>query len=255
MANRVGKLVRGPRPAFTLVELLIVIGIITILIVLGMSVAHKVSGSGRIEATKQTLRVLDSSLTEYISVKGEMPPAWVVDPRPNNANGATIQPVADAKNISASGPDQVAINSVGLYMAQCKSVPSVDAIFKQLDARLIKLFDPDSPGNDNDMTAQTSLSTVMDAWGRPIRYVHPVFKGLLPEPPGTTFDVSTVLQKPPGKNWGFKDILRDTTPGPTGTDGGIPQGNRPYFYSAGPDGDPTTTDDNVYISVPRFQKP
>ena len=153
MANRVGKLVRGPRPAFTLVELLIVIGIITILIVLGMSVAHKVSGSGRIEATKQTLRVLDSSLTEYISVKGEMPPAWVVDPRPNNANGATIQPVADAKNDSppSGGPQQVAINSVGLYMAQCKSVPSVDAIFKQLDARFIKLFDPDVDGNDNDM--------------------------------------------------------------------------------------------------------
>jgi hypothetical protein len=33
-------------------------------------------------------------------------------------------------------------------------------------------------------------------------------------------------------------------------DGGKCVGGRPYFYSAGPDKDPSTIEDNVYLSVP-----
>ena len=52
---------RKPR-AFTLVELLMVIGIITILIVLGISLARRVTGTGKKALTEQTIRVLDTAL-------------------------------------------------------------------------------------------------------------------------------------------------------------------------------------------------
>ena len=39
------------------------------------------------------------------------------------------------------------------------------------------------------------------------------------------------------------------------SDGGITSGNRPYFYSAGPDGNPATLDDNVYINPVQHADP
>jgi hypothetical protein len=39
---------------------------------------------------------------------------------------------------------------------------------------------------------------------------------------------------------------------PANSDGGTSPDARPYFYSCGPDGDPSTTADNVYIVTPTF---
>ncbi|MBO6514362.1 MAG: type II secretion system protein [Phycisphaerales bacterium] len=39
------------------------------------------------------------------------------------------------------------------------------------------------------------------------------------------------------------------------SDGGRCPTRRPYFYSAGPDGDPSTIEDNIYTTVPLFDDP
>ncbi len=243
------------QPAFTLIELLIVIGIIAILVGIAITVGAKVLSSGKERLTLDALKVLDQSLAEYVASKGGNPPATVDDPRPGNT-GATIyiQPVADATNMA----DGVTINSVGLYVAQCRGLASVDAIFKGLDAKIFRLYDPDgtSAGWDN----QPELLTVFDGWGNPIRYVHPAFQGLIYGPwptlstPTASVPTSAVLGAPPANRaYGIVDIRRNNQAGGD-ADGGRGPGGRPYFYSAGPDGDPSTIADNVYLNQPQIQK-
>jgi len=100
--------------------------------------------------------------------------------------------------------------------------------------------------------------------------VHPAFKGFVfgPNYPATVtdptafVDTSLVLgPPPPGKLYGITRIRRNNvqTAGATpsnepDSDGGLTAASRPYFYSAGPDGDPSTVADNIYLTVPRVSK-
>jgi prepilin-type N-terminal cleavage/methylation domain-containing protein len=248
------------RPAFTLIELLVVMGIIAILIVVAVGVAAKVSGSGKARATEQVERVLDTALDAYIQAKGAPPAPWVLDPRSNNTgNQPFVQPVADARNMD-SGTE--IINSVGLFILQCKEVPAADAALKQLDAKVFHQYNPENSESPTLLGHQPTLLTAFDGWGNPIRYVHPQFKGLVlqtPNDPTTGVMTTTVLPQPPGKQFAIANIRRNAGD-PNGiakpdSDGGLNQSNRPYFYSCGPDGDPSTTDDNIYYpSQPRLQK-
>ena len=179
---------RTHRPrGFTLVELLVVIAIIGVLISLVFVIAHHVAGSGKQRATEGVLKVLDSALQEYIDAKGSYPSSTVLDPRDTpNANPRHIIPVIDGRNYSAPN-DTVGdnaghptfINSVGLFMLQCKEVPAAEAQFKSLDARLAHEYDPDAEDapNSPNFAQQPRLLTAFDGWGHPIRYVHPAFKG------------------------------------------------------------------------------
>jgi len=248
---------------FTLVELLIVIAIITILIVLSLAVAGKVTGTGKVRSTEQIIRALDQSLNDYIAEKGSIPPATVIDPRPANT-GTTryIQPVADARSDNSG---QI-INSVGLYMAQCKGIPSAEAAFKSIDSKFIREYNPEAGASAASYQDQPTLPTVFDAWGKPIRYVHPVFKGLLygpdyanqtdPTQPLDIRDPAFLGPAQPGRPYGIYIIRRNNsqTGGGPDSDGGVNPGTRPYFYSCGPDGDPSTVDDNIYITKPQVQR-
>ena len=63
-------------------------------------------------------------------------------------------------------------------------------------------------------TQQPSLATAFDGWGNPIRYVHPVFKGLLttvgdPTQPIDLAAANSIYPTPPGKQWGIHNIRRN----------------------------------------------
>jgi prepilin-type N-terminal cleavage/methylation domain-containing protein len=257
---------------FTMVELLIVIAIITILIVLSLSVAHKVTGSGKLRATEQTIRVLDQSLSAYINAEGGNPPATVIDPRPGNTGtNRRIQPVADARS-EQSGE---MINSVGLYMAQCKGIPAAEAAFKNIDAKFLREYNPEANAAPGNYQHQPTLPTVFDAWGNPIRYVHPAFKGEIygnrTAGGGTPSDFTAVSDilgtAATNRPYGITSIRRNNVPTSTApdSDGGANPSSRPYFYSCGPDGkvgyevdaSGKVTDfnaDNVYMTIPGFQR-
>ena len=112
----------------------------------------------------------------------------------------------------------------------------------------------------------------------PFRYVHPAFHGGLydatfnaaerrgnyadPPDPNKPFDVRIVLTEIPQSALPIRQIRRNSgepTPNePTGTtapdsDGGYcpRNGGQAYFYSAGPDGDPSSRSDNVYVESSR----
>jgi len=152
-----------------------------------------------------------------------------------------------------SGTGAYDINTVGLFLLQCREVSSTQEKLAGLDAKMVKTIDVDSdlaPQVASNYTDQWALTTVLDGWGHPIRYVHPVFKGLIPDPnTGAPVDLNVAnpyVQTPAGKQWGISQIKRHTLT-PAGSDGGLNPTNRPYFYSAGPDGDASTTEDNIYI--------
>ena len=134
--------------AFSLIELLIVVGIIVILISISLAVGFRVSGSGKVRQTEQTLRTLDQSLSEMIAkLGGTNPKPYVVDPRPANVaqtNPANqfVQPIIDGVNEA----DGAVINSVGLFMAQCREIPAVFATIQGLPPKILKDYDADANG-------------------------------------------------------------------------------------------------------------
>jgi prepilin-type N-terminal cleavage/methylation domain-containing protein len=254
----------GRMAGFTLIELLVVIGIIGILIALALAVGSRVASSGKERVTEQTLRALEGSLDAYIQAKGGMPGATVLDPRKNGSvpNSTYLWPVADARNMSSTSAVPEMINSVGLFILQTRGVPSAEAAFKNIDTRYLHTYDADG-GTATAWTSQPELLTAFDGWGNPIRYVHPAFHGIVGlgagNPPAQV-DVDTVLGPAPSpRQYAITQIRRGTAPGtgpatPPDSDGGLCTAGRPYFYSCGADGDPSTTGDNVYVVRPQVQK-
>jgi prepilin-type N-terminal cleavage/methylation domain-containing protein len=273
-----------PRPrAFTLIELLIVIGILVLLMAISIVVGSKIVGSGKQRATEGILKALDTSLSEYIHTQERNPPPIVTDPR----NPAYVLPVADAA-IPTDPPAQTppvpppTINSVGLYLLQAKAVPEANSAIQGIDARYLKTYDPDSQGTNGPFAQdkQPSLLTVFDGWGQPIRYVHPAYQGAWPAYSASGMAAYTPAEQkagapPPGKNFTFaaqqngirRNASSDNPQVLPDADGGLVNNNRPYFYSLGPDGHagysvdsstpPAPVDfnkDNVYLAIPRYQK-
>lgn len=257
----------GRRTGFTLVELLVTIGIIGLLVSIVLAVGVAVAGTGKQRATEQVLRSLDLVLESYVAETGGIPGPTEPFPDggdPTNPLQTVVQPVADAR----LGTTDEMINSVGWFMLQCRNSPSAEAKLKGLDSRFVKEWDatvgtPSVPALD-----QPRIATVFDAWGNAIRYVHPAFDGLIhgPDysggnvtPGGAASAVRTedVIGPPPqNRVYGFTSIRRNNrkvgTQATGDSDGGMCQSETPYFYSAGPDGDPATVEDNVYTTRPIF---
>lgn len=264
------------RRAFTLMELLVVIGIIAVLVAVTIVVGAAVTGNAKSQLTADGIRVMDNALAAYITDVGDIPPAYTEDPRAaqDTSKRGQLLPVADARNMSdnifpGSPAGYQMINSVGLFMSQATPVSYQGSIirakgstqaktaFNGLPSRLSTTFDPDPTGGASDR--HPPLTTAMDAWGRPLRYVHPAFDGLLIDAPDSanpqpdaSRNVQDIVQNPYPTAaiptaWAIQQIRRNgsTTTAPASrsqaqmfpdADGGTCTGNRPYFYSAGADG-------------------
>lgn len=248
------------RLAFTMIEILLVVGIIVILAVLALTVGNKVAGSAKVTATKKRLDQLDAALAAYFKAKGGYPPAFVLDPRPALSAAKNAIPIIDGQ-YGPNATTSPALNTVGLFLLQSKGLPEVEKAVSTLGSDALKEVDVDSQGTGMpDLAKQPRLLTVLDAWGNPIRYVHPTFHGYVH---GATADTPIATDKVLEKGamgaqltFPITPIWRHpatTTYPKANADGGLTKGGKPYFYSAGPDGDPSTTDDNVYTEQPDFE--
>ncbi len=248
------------RPGFTLIELLVVIGIIAILIAVSVVVGAKVASSGKGSATADTIRVLDAALGDYINRVGKNP-----DPVTRvtlvSGSGVNVFPLIDGKD---TGTDKY-INSVGLFIQQAEGTGGVGTAIAAINDKYVRRYDPDANG------PQTELTTVFDAFDRPIRFVHPTFDGTwtgAPRPAGavgTAIDLSNPAASPIKdqtlrNDLAIREVRRnfltdeDRTANASlvgDSDGGVCPSPKPYFYSAGDDGDPSTLTDNIYTTKPR----
>lgn len=147
------------RRAFTLVELLTVIGIIgvlaTILLVAGASVIRAQKAS----QTKGLLETLDRALDEY---------RHVYDRYPNYSRDryAELQAVTNGGNYDTfAGESHPKQPEFALFYLQTRGVGVVDSLLQALPGDLVRTI-----GTLND---GTELVRVVDAWGTPILYIHP----------------------------------------------------------------------------------
>lgn len=288
---------RSVRSGFTLIELLVVIAIIGLLVGLSAMIGTAVINGGKNKATLGILQSLDEALVAYIDQKGDIPPPLVEVPFAdlptairNNIPGGDVSafyPAIDGRGRESVTGDMNEVNSVALFIQSASVVPKVQEILGTMNSQFLYKFSADEE-------VQPFLLTAFDAWGNPIRYVHPKFDGIIErerrelgeagEPiniinPSKPFFVAGAL--PSGSrlrvrmkflrrnrlidaDFGDAGILGGGPTDPSGfvdfdllpdSDGGKTVGNRPYFYSAGPDGNPSTLEDNIYTISPQHVDP
>ncbi len=294
----------SPRRGFSLIEILVVVAVLTILVAITLTVGSSMLDAGKKNATEGVLRLLDQSLADYIDTTGSIPPALVkIESGSLNtevrgivgADNPAFYPAVDGRiDVVIPNDDPTApvrhyeINSVGLYLYSIRSALDPQSIVSHLDSKLARNYDL-----QDDL--QPELLTVFDAWGNPIRYVHPTFDGIIENnrrAAGEAGDFLAVFDTDPNTGTGFftraflpvdlvtipfinaegDQIIRRNKiltydqefayddgsldyPVETDSDGGVCPNQRPYFYSAGPDGDPSTVEDNIYTVLPEFLSP
>jgi prepilin-type N-terminal cleavage/methylation domain-containing protein len=265
------------RRGFTIIELLVVIGIILVLIGITFAVGRSVVGDAKKRTTEDTLRVLDTALQAYIQTRGDNPPVKVRFTNTTNNQTNTLVAIdgvtTDGLPSGATTPQL--INSVGVFIAVAQQVPESKAILDRLSAKQLAQLDIDFV-SDTQNGPQPTLPTGLDAWGRPIRFVHPkadgVIQGDVSNTTATNQDVRRLEAWPAfgpedsTARYLFGDVRRNNYDinGSGDSDGGKASGSRPYFYSAGEDGlvgygqrDGVWVNfnlDNVYLSEPTFAK-
>ncbi len=269
MATRLAIQSRASRCAFTLIELLVVIGIIAVLVALAVVVGAKVVEGGRARATTDVIRVLDTTLGAW-QLNANVPLPEFLEVK--ELGKSHFFEVIDAREQRNKDYTDAANPSTRYYSALVMQDESIAAEFRQLDSTFVSsAFVAKRGAYEKDERESWALPAVnvRDAWGRPIRFVHPAFHG----GHGEYWDPNLSDLVP-------RDILRVMRPTNSGrlfpipyrrsyrpfeadasnrkatwigdADEGMAVGGRAYFYSAGADGDPGTRANNVYSTEPRF---
>ena len=274
--------IQSPGRGFSLIELLVVIVVIGVLLTLVVAVGSSVVGGNKASLTKELIRTLDVSLESYMGDNnGEIPPAVVADPEDTDQEEPRMIPVIDGVVM----PTRTPVNSVGLYMLEAARFNASDSVLRGFDAKHVRRYKPVASGGGVVGLAdeQPELTTVFDAWGQPLRFVHPKFDGEITESerqdcqPGQGVRMNGTNSGNNGFFFGesasfyselaFGRVRRNFITSyerdpencsnadaivPGDGDGGLTVGGRPYFYSMGPDGDPSNREDNVYSTEPKF---
>jgi prepilin-type N-terminal cleavage/methylation domain-containing protein len=243
------------RGGFTIVEIMTVIGILLILVSIAVIAYRSMSNPTAGGATKVTLHNLQGELAEYEAAAGlRNQPAMIW-------RGGTLKKIGTgnppldlwksdvlAPNDVANPPsrfDSDAVLNTQLAYQILNRIPANKDVVAKLPQALVlgqanekggKLLPVTGP----DARSRIDPPLILDAWNNPIIYVGS--RGLagvdLVKKPGGDFD------KPNQQvtSVGVFPLLKPTDPTPAGA--------RPFFASAGPDGNFRTGDDNVYSFNP-----
>lgn len=264
---------------FTLIELLIVIAIIGILAGLALVIGRQVSEGGRASVTRDLLRIMSQSLDATLADReGKLSWKYVDESTQKNEYAifdGRLNPGANRGN-----PAESAEPTVALLLLATKGAASIESAVGGLDTKFVTraAFATTNPSGPTDTkniftrmpTAPRDASNavlsglvIKDPWGNPIRFAHPKFFGGT----GTYFRDNSLATRNldqvslrDGGNPRTFDTRRSMRPfnpstnaGDIGdSDEGLLDGGRGYFYSVGPDFDPGSRADNVYIDPVKY---
>lgn len=262
---------------FTIVELLVVIGIIGLLVTIALVLGGKVSNGQKASTTANTIRVLDMTVDEIQTATDSPPEAKFVYTQGSGARALVYEySIVDGRQVSPAptGSNQSVYDSVGnpvtesmaRYSALCGTIPTAQAVMRQIDQKFIRTKVL-ATINGKEIQAQEYL----DGWREPIRVVHPAFDGGWG---GAAYgntgakltksdrDTPRVIPEQRGgakQNIGYRRSMRpwaNATTAPSNWigdgDEGLCPNKRMYFYSGGADKNPGTREDNVYAQTPQF---
>lgn len=203
------------RRGFTLIELMVVIGIIALLIGVSLAVGPKVLDGQRVAATKNVLASLDRMLDEVVDSTGGVPPYNPIDYA--GVPGALLAPRPDSP---PTGPEEYGDNdgehvrfpAAGVFVNQAQGVSQAEAILAGVAPKFIVTAQREPAEPDADDVVQPFVPNVLDAWATRTEW----------EAPYAQLSNTLILYVHP------RNLLAQRLYGRCVND-------RPYFMSAGPD--------------------
>lgn len=208
-----------PRCGFTLLEVIVVIGIVLLLTALTVTVATNVLSKSEVRTTENVLRLLDTALGEWQGEAGRSLTWGVID-----------EPYPGARyDINPDTPQELDTEATMLHriLREIRSNPAAYDILRQIDPDYLRTVEVDD---------EEQLE-VLDAWEKPLYVIHPgrvadprtfgvddsAADGVLIDDDGTIRVDATEHSAVPG-GMGWERQL------------GICKNRRICFVSAGPDG-------------------
>ncbi len=170
---------RAPRPGFTLLELIVVIGVIALLTTIVLTIGPKVLGGQKESGTQNILRALDRVYDDYLGANGGAQPFFDVNDYAG-VPGKDLKVFEDGKNETVDGSLHEAFSSyppsgsgtrdyprfpdAAVFLRQALAAGVGDGVLATLPARSIVLTatedDPGAPADEADRTP-----SILDLWG------------------------------------------------------------------------------------------
>ena len=234
------------RRAFTVMELVVVIGVILILMALALSVTSSVLAANDRRSMENTFKLLDQAISSFEAQMGRdltfgrrtVPGAPTATA---DYTGAAPSAAYDIYELNFAGVHSVCIvlerlSTAGSESAEILSkIPGSSLRFLPMNGATV-LGDPvPTTWAPNRMPATAAIREIVDPWGRRIATCFPGRAATKAELANSAL--------PTDSNDGTVRTSDEVAMG-------VCRNRRIYFISAGPDGDFSTTADNIYSYEP-----